>query len=114
LFVLCRLIASTLRQNILRVLYYHNGEISITKIVTETNSTHGEVMRCLRIYEGYAIVRVKRVGRRVYISLNLENEDTKTLLEAIWFLESHEHRRSKNLHTSCPPDSFSVKEELFV
>ncbi len=113
MFVLCHLIASSLRQNILRVLY-HTGEICITKLVTETKSTHGQVMRCLRIYEGYAIVRVRRVGSRVYVSLNLENEDTKTLLEALWFLESHEHRRSKNLQTSCPPDPFSGKAELFA
>lgn len=114
MFVLCDLIASSLRQNILRVLYHHNGETGITKLVTETKSTHGEVMRCLRIYEGYAIVRVRRVDSRVYVSLNYENEDTKTLLEALWFLESHERRRSKNLHTFCPPDSFSGKEEPFV
>lgn len=109
MFVLCELVASSLRQNILRVLY-HNGEIGLTKLVTETKSTHSEVMRSLRIYEGYAIIRVRRVDHRVYVSLNFENEDTTTLLEALWLLESYDRRRSKNPHTSCSPNSSMAKK----
>jgi DNA-binding transcriptional ArsR family regulator len=107
LFVLCYLVASTLRQNILRVLYYHNGEMSITELVTQTKSTHSEVMRNVRIYEGYAIVRVRRIDRRVYVGLNLEKEEMKALLNALRFLESH--KRSQRAH-AFSPDSFCSKE----
>jgi|AGTN01.1.fsa_nt_gi hypothetical protein len=71
--------------------------MSITELVAQARSTYGEVMRCLRIYEGYSIVGVRRVDRRVYVSLNLENEDTKALLEVLWFLDSHERRHPKHL-----------------
>lgn len=81
------IMASSCRQNILRVLC-HKRKIGLTKLVEETNSTYNEVMRNIRILEGADIVKLVRYGRRRYIILNDENFRTKVLIEALGLLDS--------------------------
>ena len=45
-------------------------------------------MRNVRILEGEGIVRLIRVDRRCYVSLNFENGKTKILIEALELLNS--------------------------
>jgi predicted transcriptional regulator len=84
---LSQIIASSIRQNILRVLN-NKREIGLTKLVEAVNSTYNEVMRNVRILEDEGIVRLIRVGRRCCVSLNYENVNTKILIEALELLDS--------------------------
>lgn len=86
--VLSCLLASGLRQNVLRALS-HKGETGVTNLAKEAHTTHVELMRNLRILEGYGIVSFRRSVRRVYVSLNFENDNTKIVLEALDLLDSH-------------------------
>lgn len=83
------LLASRLRQNILRVLWWHYGEVGITELSEDAHTTHVELMRNLRIFEGYGVISIRRTGRRVYVSLIYECNNTKIVLEALEFLDSH-------------------------
>ena len=57
-------------------------------IVRKANSTHREVNRNLQIMEGEGVVRRKRFGRILIISLNSENPKTVALLKALKMLEA--------------------------
>ena len=81
------IMASSCRQNILRVLS-HRNKIGLTKLVEETNSTYNEVIRNIHILEGEEIVKLVRYGRRCNVVLNDENFRTKVLIEALGLLDS--------------------------
>ncbi len=84
---LSELIASAGRQNILRVLS-RKRIIGISRLVEDVNSMYNEVMRNVRILEGEGIVRLIRVGRRCYVSLDYESVKTRILIEALELLDS--------------------------
>lgn len=93
--VLSKIIASTGRQKILRALSYTH-KIGITQPIEATNSTYNELMRNVHILERQDIVKVLRVGRRCYVSLNYDNVQTKILLESLKLLDSRQD--FKQLH----------------
>ena len=82
---LSKVLASSLRQKILRELY-QTHEIRIMKLVSNVNSTYNELNRNLLILEKEGIVtsnyiiRVKQ-GKVRTIQLNRDNPKTKILLE---------------------------------
>jgi hypothetical protein len=81
------IMASSYRQNILRVLY-HKQKIGLTTLVEETNSTYNEVTRNIHILEVEGIVKLVRYNRRCNVVLNDENFRTKVLIEALRLLDS--------------------------
>jgi predicted transcriptional regulator len=86
------IMASSCRQNILRVLY-HKHKIGLTKLVEETNSTYNELMRNIHILEAEGIVKLVRYGRRCNVVLMDETFRTKVLIEALRLLDSKPDKR---------------------
>jgi predicted transcriptional regulator len=87
-----KLLASSLRQNILKVLS-EKREIQVMKLVSSVGSTYNELNRNLSILEKEGIIineyRVKvRHGKVRMIRLNRDNSKTKLLLEALKTLDS--------------------------
>jgi predicted RNA-binding Zn-ribbon protein involved in translation (DUF1610 family) len=86
-----KLLASSLRQNILRVLS-QNREMRVMKLVSCTGTTYNELNRNLLILEKEGIIideyRVKvRHGRVRVIRLNKDNPKTQLLLQVIKTLD---------------------------
>jgi predicted transcriptional regulator len=99
---LSRVLASSLRQKILRVLF-EKREMQVMKLVTSVGSTYNEVNRNLLILEKEGIIineyPVKvRHGKVRIIRLNRENPKTQLLLAALKTLDS-EKRHSDNQDT---------------
>lgn len=87
-----KLLASSLRQNILKVLS-EKREIQVMKLVSSVGSTYNELNRNLSILEKEGIIineyRAKvRHGKVRMIRLNRDNSKTKLLLEALKTLDS--------------------------
>ena len=87
-----KVLASTLRQNILKVLS-QTREIRVMKLVGAVNSTYNELNRNLEILEKEGIitdtylVKVKHGKIRV-IRLNRDNPKTRILLQALKMLNN--------------------------
>lgn len=82
-----KLLASSLRQKILKTLY-ECREINVMGLVRRTNSTYNEVNRNLTILEREGITTDTRCGRMRLIKLNRENPKTVLLLQVLKQLES--------------------------
>lgn len=88
---LSRIIASSLRQKMLRELA-KTREIQVMRLVSRVNSTYNELNRNLMIMEKEGIImneyRVKvRHGKVRVIRLNKDNPKTKALLAALHSLD---------------------------
>jgi predicted transcriptional regulator len=89
---LSKVLASSLRQNILRALS-KTREINVMRLVSNVNSTYNEVNRNLVLLEREGIIineyRVKvKHGKVRVIRLNKDNPKTKTLLSALKTLDN--------------------------
>ncbi len=89
---LSKVLASSLRQNILKELS-KTREIRVMKLVNAVNSTYNEVNRNLEILEEAGIItndnRVQvRHGKVRVIRLNRDNPKTKILLQALKTLDN--------------------------
>ena len=87
-----KVLASTLRQNILKELS-ETREIRVMKLVDAVNSTYNELNRNLEILEKEGIItndyRVKvKHGKVRVIRLNRDNPKTKILLQALKMLDN--------------------------
>ena len=87
-----KVLASTLRQNILKELS-KSREIHVMKLVNAVSSTYNELNRNLEILEKEGIVtdyyRVKvKHGKIRVIALNRDNPKTKILIAALKTLDS--------------------------
>jgi len=88
-----KLLASSLRQNILRELSI-NSEVRMINFVVKLKSTYTDVNRNLAILERENIIRSEypqkvRHGKIRIIQLNKDNPKTKILLEALKILDSY-------------------------
>ncbi|MEM2129909.1 MAG: winged helix-turn-helix domain-containing protein [Candidatus Bathyarchaeia archaeon] len=81
-----KLLASSLRQKILKALSERN-QINVMGLVRKINSTYNEVNRNLIILEREGIVTNVRCGRMRLIKLNRENPKTVLLLQVLKQLE---------------------------
>jgi DNA-binding transcriptional ArsR family regulator len=82
-----KLLASSLRQNILKALSEYK-EINVMGLVRRINSTYNEVNRNLSIMEREGIITDTHCGRMRLIKLNRENPKTVLLLQVLKQLES--------------------------
>jgi hypothetical protein len=86
-----KLVASTLRQNIIKTLSEHR-EMQVMRLVSATGSTYNELNRNLLILEKEGIIineyPIKvRHGRVRVIRLNKENSKTQVLLKVLKTLD---------------------------
>jgi predicted transcriptional regulator len=93
-----KVMASSLRQNMLKVLS-EKREMQVMKLVSSTGSTYNELNRNLSILEKEGLIineypqRVRR-GKVRIIRLNKENPKTQALLRALKMLEQESDEAS--------------------
>lgn len=91
---LCKVLASSLRQKILRELS-KTREIRIMKLVSKVNTTYNELNRNLKLLDKEGIIteeyQIKvRQGKVRVIRLNRDNPKTKLLVDALKTLDNEE------------------------
>lgn len=85
-----RIIASSCRRKIIRVLWKHGGT-NIMDLVRKVNSTYSQVNLNLQGLEKEDIIIEQRLDRLRMIKLNHENPKTVLLLKALKILNSSDN-----------------------